>query len=489
MRVVAERPRLLRVVDHMTVHNRTIRLQLVLGASLAALTLQACGKSAPTGTAAVTSPPPGAMPLDSSGLPPPPAPATLAPAPPAPIAYVKAPTQRYRYVDRAAALNGAFADSPPDYAVDYDGSQPWIWRARDGSRRVVEHTADGDRYYYYDPGADEPYLVRGPDYTYAYDQGRLAVVYDSRGRALDDAQAEARAEMAGEYLARARQLYYAADHERHEAAEAAEWQQRREAQFAQERQWEADQQNDADWRAWHDQNAYAPPVYAQERDSRVAYAATIGAVAAGAFIAGRATGHDAQRQGYGQPQAQVAPAAAPFAGRPGQPAPAPAVTRQPQAQPEQARQAQQAAQANAARQQQAQTEAARQAQAAQQQRAVASAHQGQVQAEAARQSQANAARQAQLAQAHAAQAQQAQARAQAEAAHASQAAAQARAARPAPAAAPRPEPPRPAPAPPKPVAAAPRPAPAAPPRPAPAAAPKPAAAKPAAAEDHRHPQP
>jgi hypothetical protein len=39
------------------------------------------------------------------------------------------------------------------------------------------------------------------------------------------------------------------------------------------------------------------------------------------------------------------------------------------------------------------------------------------------------------------------------------------------------------------VAAAPRPAPAAPPRPAPAAAPKPAVAKPAAAEDHRHPQP
>ena len=290
------------------------------------------------------------------------------------MAYVHEPRQRYRYVDRAAALNGAFADSPPDYTVDYNGSRPWIWRSRDGSRRVVEHAQDGDRYYYYDPGADQPYLVRGPDYTYGYDQGRLAVVYDRDGRALDDAEAAARAERAGEYLARARQLQYAAEHQRHEAAQAADWQARRDAQFAEERQWEAGQQRDSDWRAWHEQNAYAPPVYAQERDSRVAYAAGIGALAAGAFVAGRATApaynnpgpaYAGQRPGYG-PQQTFGPAPqAPNNGQ-NQQAAAIAAARQQQAQADQARQTQQAAQANAlnaARQQQAQADAARQAQA------------------------------------------------------------------------------------------------------------------------------
>jgi hypothetical protein len=400
----------------MTVHNRTIRLRLLLGVGLAALALQACDKPAQTGAAAVTSPPPGALPLDASGLPPAPAPAAMAPAPPAPIAYVQAPRQRYRYVDRAAAMNGAFADSPPDYTVDYDGSRPWIWRARDGSRRVVEHTEDGDRYYYYDPGSDEPYLVRGPDYTYGYDQGRLAVVYDSQGRALDDAEAEARAERAGEYLARARQLYYAADHQRHEAATAAAWQAQRDAQFAQERQWEADQQNQADWRAWHEQNAYAPPVYAQEHGSRVAYAATIGAVAAGALVAAHASAqNDARRPGFVQPTVQ---SGNPYQGQ--------QAARQQQAEADHARQSQQAAQANAidtARRQQAQADDARQAQVAQQQRAQEqhaqaanqqAASQARLDAAHEQAMRADAARQTRLNEAHAATQQQAQARAQAQ---------------------------------------------------------------------------
>ena len=199
---------------------------LFAAAALSVLALAACNKPAQnapaaSGTVAAT-PPPGALPpTDANGVPLAATPAALPQAPPAPLAYATAPRVRYRYIDRARALNGAFVDSPPDYAVDYDGGQPWYWRARDGSVRVVEHTDGGDRYYYYDPGSDEPYLVRDPRYTYGYDQGRLAVVYDSSGRILPEAEAAAQAEYAGRYLYRARQLAEVRRRDRHQAAAMA----------------------------------------------------------------------------------------------------------------------------------------------------------------------------------------------------------------------------------------------------------------------------
>ena len=117
---------------------------------------------------------------------------------------------RYGYIAQAADFNNGFAGSPPDYAVNYDGARPWYWRASNGAYRVVEATPDGDRYYYYQPGADAPFLVRDLQYSYGYDAGHLAVVYDSYGRPLSDDMAARQAYLAGRYLARARGLYEAA---------------------------------------------------------------------------------------------------------------------------------------------------------------------------------------------------------------------------------------------------------------------------------------
>ena len=157
-------------------------LAILLTTALCGLTLTACDKSAVNGQAPAPSnaPPPGAMPLDpnATGVAYSPAPSAgaLPAAPPARRIAPRPGAARYDYVNRAAELNSAFADSPPDYAVNYQGARPWYWRARDGAYRVVENTPDGARYYYYNAGEDQPYLVRDSRYAYGFDQGGLAVI-------------------------------------------------------------------------------------------------------------------------------------------------------------------------------------------------------------------------------------------------------------------------------------------------------------------------
>src|SRR6185437_1431919 len=99
-----------------------------------------------------------ALPL-AEGAPPPAAlapPATSLPAAPPVKVVHTAPQERYRYISRAYALGQAFADSPPDYTVPYEGERPWIWRSASGDYRVIEPTPDGQRVYYYDAGSDQP---------------------------------------------------------------------------------------------------------------------------------------------------------------------------------------------------------------------------------------------------------------------------------------------------------------------------------------------
>ncbi len=207
----------------------------VFGVTLCSLLLAACDKPAPNANQAataansgqpVTAPPIAALQL-ATGAPPPLAPAPPAAALPPPtraIRYARRPrADRYRYLERAYAAGDAYNGTPPDYTVDYQGTRPWIWRAHDGAYRVVERLPEGERDYYYDPGADAPYLVRDPDYAYAYDNGELAGVYGPDGRALDDVRAEQRAEEAARYLDRARALYRAAQYEQRQAAYVADW--------------------------------------------------------------------------------------------------------------------------------------------------------------------------------------------------------------------------------------------------------------------------
>src|SRR5262249_9075426 len=82
----------------------------------------------------------------------------------------------------------------PDYAFDDDGVRPWVWRSDDGYQRVAEPVPGGERYYYYQPGADEPFYVQDPDYGYGYAGGALVVLYDRAGRAI---RPDRRATLAG----------------------------------------------------------------------------------------------------------------------------------------------------------------------------------------------------------------------------------------------------------------------------------------------------
>ena len=188
--------------------RRTVSL-IALAAALGALA--ACNQAASNTAAANTATNLAAAP--DNALPPIDAAVALVNAPaadalpaaaPAPVAHVANRTQGYAYADRAYAMSTGFAAAPPDYTYDYNGQRPWVWRGSDGSERVVEAVPGGQRVYYYEPGARQPFFVQDPQYGYGYQDGALVSVYDQSGRALADAQAEAQAQRAGRYLARAR---------------------------------------------------------------------------------------------------------------------------------------------------------------------------------------------------------------------------------------------------------------------------------------------
>jgi len=127
-------------------------LALAADVSVAACIRQAAQTPPPPATGA----PIASLPL-AEGVPPPVASAPAVSALPAvaPVRVVQLPTRdRYRYVERAYALGEAFADSPADYTVDYDGERPWVWRSEAGDYRLVEDAPEGERIYYYDAGAD-----------------------------------------------------------------------------------------------------------------------------------------------------------------------------------------------------------------------------------------------------------------------------------------------------------------------------------------------
>ena len=414
-------------------HSRLAAIVLIplaiTGSGLAGCNRQSAQAPAPPATGA----PIASLPL-AQGAPPPAAVAppvsALPAATPLRIAHAR-PRERYRYIDRAYALGEAFADSPPDYTVPYQGERPWVWRSAAGEYRLIEPTPDGDRVYYYDAGSDRPFLVRDPQYAYGYDQGQLVVVYDQAGQPVPyDPGA---AEWAARYDARARALYRAAVHEQREAAYADGWRERQAEILAQQQAWAADQQRDAEWRAWRDEHHRVEQAqWDAERAQRIAYAAQVTAQFAatqaprrGSWPSPDAKGPPPRPQAWpNQPDETDGQPSHPRAANPQQVAQAQVAAAQQAAarqQADAASRAQQQAQADAARHTQAQ--AAQQA-AAQQRAEAAVRAQQQVQAEAGRRAQAQAAQQA-AAHQQAAAAAHAQQQAQAEAARHAQAAQQA----------------------------------------------------------------
>ena len=228
----------------------------VIAMALAGLTLSACQPSSPQAAASSAPAPLSAIPLATSGAPPiAPAPlaSALPPAAPASVGRLANSGDRYAFADRAYAMNSAFGDAPPDYTFNYGGGErPWVWRGDDQSTRVAEPLPGGGfRYYFYEPGSQTPYLVRDPDHSYAYDNGALVVVYDRRGQAISDDQLGRQAEMAGRFLARAQAIYAASQREQREAVAEANWAARRSQIDAERAQWQADQEADQEWQAYH----------------------------------------------------------------------------------------------------------------------------------------------------------------------------------------------------------------------------------------------
>jgi hypothetical protein len=282
----------------MSISRRRHRSHLMFACAVAAFALTGCGKSGDqknsggdTQAAANAAPPLSALPL-ASGAVPVSAPAPLAQALPSapPVRYASVRSDRYAYLDRAYALGRTFSDAPPDYTYDYDNERPLVWRSDDGYQRVAEQLPDGGvRYYYYQPGAEQPYLVQDPDYSYGYSEGALTVVYDANGNIVSDDVAQRQVETAARYLARAQALYAASVHDHHEAVAQENWNRQRERVYADQVRWQEQQARDTDWRAYHQAHQDQDQAHwAGERYRRAAEAARFAQTISDTVVAARA---------------------------------------------------------------------------------------------------------------------------------------------------------------------------------------------------------
>src|SRR6185437_2024938 len=255
----------------------TLRNTISLAALIAAAALAGCNKPAPQALANAA-PPDGALPpiAATATLVDAPAAQALPAAPPPPVARVATRSQGYAFADRAYAMSNAFSAAPPDYTYDYDGVRPWVWRSRDDAERVVEPVPGGQRVYYYEAGSATPFFIQDPSYGYGFANGALVTVYDHSGRQLPYDEVAARRDWAGRYLARSHALYDASRQQQRQAIAEPNWRARRGAMDAQRAAWQAQQQQDPDWRAYHDQYGQAEEAHWQaEREQRLAWAARV----------------------------------------------------------------------------------------------------------------------------------------------------------------------------------------------------------------------
>jgi hypothetical protein len=264
-------------------HNRLIRPSTaVLAVALSSMALYACGQNNGQSATSNTT-------ADASGVAPPALPLTTGaetapayaptagalPAAPRPrIVRVASQADQYAYVDQASSMGAALGQAPPDYGFDYDGVRPWVWRTSNNAARLVEPIDGGYRYYFYQPGASEPYLIRDPQYAYGFSNGQLVVVYDARGNVLPPQYMDRQADDAGRYLARARALYNASLNSQRRSVIAANWAARRAQIEEQQAEWNQQQSQYAAWQDYHQQHEADQQAYWQaERQRRDAVAA------------------------------------------------------------------------------------------------------------------------------------------------------------------------------------------------------------------------
>ena len=120
------------------------------------------------------------------------APAAVAHAPsPAAQAGWRADSGDYYWIDAADGLLEAIGDAPPDFTFGFERGDAWGWELQTGHLVLAETDDEGAmRYFYFEPDADAPFLVQETRRSFAYQQQRLAVVYDSGGAALSPRESD-----------------------------------------------------------------------------------------------------------------------------------------------------------------------------------------------------------------------------------------------------------------------------------------------------------
>jgi DNA segregation ATPase FtsK/SpoIIIE-like protein len=175
-------------------------------------------------------------------------------AAPLPLARVADPAQAYGYADAAYSYDEALGDAPPDYGFDYEGSDPWAWQGYDDSTMFAEPIDDGYRYYYYRAGADEPYFIRDPYYSYGFANGLLAVIYAADGGIVPYADYGPRLAYASRYYARGRGLWTASRRARRQPVIAGNWLRARPAILASRERWGAGRAHQPGWQRFYEVN-------------------------------------------------------------------------------------------------------------------------------------------------------------------------------------------------------------------------------------------
>jgi hypothetical protein len=165
--------------------------------------------------------------------------------------------QGYGWLDQADYQGDAVEDAPPDYAFDDGGVRPWTWTSGDGARVITEPVAGGYRTYYYEAGAQQPYLVRDPNYSYAYENGALVAVFTLAGALLDPQAGSEQANYAARYFDRGTNLWRAADSGPHVSVNAYTWADRRADLAAQRVAWQSHVTDNPDWSAWNSAHSAA----------------------------------------------------------------------------------------------------------------------------------------------------------------------------------------------------------------------------------------
>lgn len=174
---------------------------------------------------------------------------------PAPVGQLVSYDDGYAWAERAYGMDRAFQDAPPDYGFEYEDVQPWVWESEDRWSLYAEPISDGYRYYYYEPGEAHPYFVRDDRYGYGYDDdGRLVTLYTLAGALLPVSYLNDRADVAGRYWTRARELRRASAPDRRARIDNTLWLARQPVIVRSQRTWIEAAEGREDWRAYRTRN-------------------------------------------------------------------------------------------------------------------------------------------------------------------------------------------------------------------------------------------